>query len=136
MVCYGGATFHREFRWRPAGAAPQDFTGWSAQMLIGVQRGKALKELNTDNGGIQLTDDGMIILELAAADTDDLKVSNLFYSLDLIDPDGKVTRFMRGRVSVVRDVQPVERLQSPEPPRRAPAQPTLLPHQRTGGADQ
>lgn len=105
MVIYGGATFHREFRWLPDGKAPMDFTGWAGLMLVGVQRGKAVKELSSDNGGVVLTTDGLIILEMPAADTDELKVGNLFYSLDLTDPHAKVTRFMRGRVFIVRDVE-------------------------------
>lgn len=105
MVIYGGATFHREFRWLPSGGTPQDFTGWAGLMLIGVQRGKALVELSTHNGGVHLGSDGLIVLEVPAEDTDQLKASNLFYSLDLTDQNGKVTRFMRGRISVVRDVE-------------------------------
>ncbi len=105
LVIYAGATFHREFRWLPAGQAALDFTDWSATMLIGPSRGTALVALTSDNGGITLTGTGQILLTLPPAGTKALPNGQYTYVLDLTDPAGFVTRFMRGRISVVHDVE-------------------------------
>ncbi len=105
LVIWAGTTFRREFRWLPDGDTPLDFTGWSAQMLIGPSRGIATVALTTDNGGITLTGVGQILLNLPPAQTSALKHGVMVYDLDLTDPTGYVQRFMRGRISVVHDVE-------------------------------
>lgn len=107
LVIYAGTTFRREFRWLPDGVAAVDFTDWSASMLIGPQRAVALTELSTINGGIVLTTTGQILLNLSPAATKTLPAGTLSYSLDLTDPSDFIMRFMRGRVSIVHDVEPL-----------------------------
>jgi hypothetical protein len=110
LVMYAATTFHREFRWLPDGVIAQDFTGWSAVMLIGPLRGAALYELSSSGGGLTLSGDGLVTVTLPASATEALAtVENLAYQLDLsepTEPDATVTRFLRGRCSVVRDVDP------------------------------
>jgi hypothetical protein len=107
LVIYSGATLRREFRWRPEGGTAQDFTGWSARLLIGPFHGIAIHELSTANGHIDMTADGIIRLTMPAAQTEVLDLdADLAYQLDLTQPDGFVLRFLRGRVSIVQDVEP------------------------------
>ncbi len=105
LTVYAGTTFHREFRWRPDGKVYQDFTGWSAEMLIGPPRGTAVEDLSTTDGSIELTTLGQIILRLSAAATRALPEGVLTYVLDLTDTGGTVMRFLRGRVTVLHDVR-------------------------------
>lgn len=105
IVVYSGTSYRREFRWLPDGSNPIDFTGWSGRMLIGAQLAPADVELNTDNGGLLLTATGQIIMQLDPAQTSLLKPPLVYYNLDLTEPGGFVRRFLRGRVSVVVDVQ-------------------------------
>lgn len=106
LVIYARTTFRREFRWLPDGAAPIDFTDWSATLLIGPNRGTALAALTSTNGGVTLTAAGQILLSMPPAQTTYLPNGQYTYALDLSDPTGYVMRFLRGRVSVVHDVEP------------------------------
>ena len=105
LTIYIGATFQKEFRWLPDGATTMDFTGWSASLLIGQPNAKdELVALTDANGGIALTNDGIIHITVSAVQTAALPAGVLSYSLDLADPGGVVQRFLRGRLSVVYDV--------------------------------
>lgn len=105
ITVYNGTSYRREFRWLPDGIVPIDFTGWSAQMLIGAQLANADVELSTANGGIVLTSTGQIIITLTPVQTAVMKGPITYYNLDLTEPSGFVRRFLRGRVSVVVDVK-------------------------------
>lgn len=102
FTIYRRTTFHREFRWLPAGD-PQDFTGWTGVLRIGLWHQPALMEAE-----LTLTDGGLIIAELDAAATATLPIETLVYELDLTDAGGFVTRFMHGQIRVVSDVEPPE----------------------------
>jgi hypothetical protein len=104
FTIYSGATYRREFRWLPDGKTPQDFTGWTARFLIGQQRGHAIITMTTDSG-VTLGADGMVRIDVPPAATANLRLPNLAHQLDLIDSNGVVMRFLRGRVRVVRDVE-------------------------------
>lgn len=106
LTAYTATTFRREFRWLPGGTVPQDFTGWDGHMRIGPSAGNALVELNVVNGGLALTASGQIIIVMLPSDTASLRPGVYAYNLDLIDIGGTVTRFMRGRFEVIRDVGP------------------------------
>lgn len=105
IVVYSGTSFRREFRWMSEGTIPVDFTGWQAQMLVGAQQAPAVLDLNTTNGAVTLTADGRITIVMTPEQTMWLKPPLVYYNFDLIEPDGFVRRFLRGRVSVVVDVK-------------------------------
>lgn len=106
LTAYASTTFRREFRWLPGGTTPQDFTGWDGYLRIGPNSGNAIMELNVTNGGVVLTAAGQVIVVMLPSDTAMLKGGVYAYNLDLIDLSGTITRFMRGRFEVVRDVGP------------------------------
>ncbi len=103
FTIYTGTTFRRDLRWKPDGTTPQDFTGWSAAMRIGMVGDRAVIELTTSNQGVLLGPDGMITLRMPPAATDALRAGTYGYVLDLTDPDGDVLRFLRGRCEIIRD---------------------------------
>jgi hypothetical protein len=105
ITVYSGTSYRREFRWLPDRVNPIDFTGWSAVMLLGQQLSVADVELTSDNGGIELTSSGQIIIWMTPFQTKALKPPVSYYNMDLTEPDGFVRRFMRGRISVVVDVK-------------------------------
>jgi hypothetical protein len=106
IVVYSATSFKRELIWLPDGLHPQDFTGWSARMLIG-QPVNVADVVLTSGDSITLTADGKIIIKMTPAQTTALRQNVTFYNLDLTEPDGFIRRFLRGRVSVVVDVRPV-----------------------------
>lgn len=104
LAAYTGATFRRQFRWRPGGAAQpgQDFTGWTGAALIG-QRGHApTVTLTPGNGGLTLTSDGVVTVTVADSATAGL-VGCDYYVIDLVNPSGVKTRFLRGQLVVNQD---------------------------------
>lgn len=106
LVIYAGTTLHREYRWIPETGTALDLTGWTGQMLIGPYGGEAVYEL-TLGDGLDLTSDGRIIFDLDPTATEDLRGRpDLAYQLDLTDTDGYTLRFLQGRVSVWRHVEP------------------------------
>lgn len=108
LVIYHGTTFTRQFRWRPDGTTPQDFTGWTAEMWISSPGFTLGYDLSTDPGeGLTLDDQGQVTISMSAADTAELKPGVYRYNLDLTDAGGTVIRFLRGRVDVVGDAEPM-----------------------------
>lgn len=105
FTVYTGTSFRKEFRWLPDGTAAQDFTGWAGSMLIGAPGKTALVQLSTTNGGVSLSSTGHIVLSMDPATTALLLDGVYFYQVDLTDPDGDVTRFLRGRIEAVTDIK-------------------------------
>lgn len=105
IVLYSGTSYRREFRWLPDGLIGMDFTGWSASARFGQPKMPATVELTTSTTGLTLGTGGRIIMELTPAQTALLEPSVLVYfNLDLTEPSGFVRRFLRGRVSVIQDI--------------------------------
>ncbi len=104
QVVYAGTTFQRQYRWLYDSYHAQDFSGWDARFLIGPVRGPRVLTLGTDTGGVSLGTDGLITLRLTASQTEAL-AGQLIYAVDLIDTAGAITRFLRGRLTLVRELE-------------------------------
>lgn len=108
LTIYQGSTF----RWRAtlksgSPAVPVDLTGYTARMQIRttVDAAAAEVDLTTENGGITLGDAaGTIDLYLTAAATTLYAWPEGVYDLELIAPNGDVTRRLRGGVVVSPEV--------------------------------
>lgn len=105
VTIYTGTTFRRVFRWLPDGATPQDFTGWSADLWVGVPGRTPMVAVGV-GGGLTLSSVGEVIIELSAAQTVAMKPGVYQYNLDLTDGAGTITRFLRGRLLVEQDPGP------------------------------
>ena len=104
LKVYRGASFTKSFRWRPDGTTGQDFTGWAGKLYIGRPRRPALIVVDGTNG-LELGADGEITVTLPATTT--MGLGGVYvYNLDLIAPDGSVTRFLRGRLDAEQDAGP------------------------------
>jgi hypothetical protein len=104
FTVFAGTTFRREFRWRPGGLTGQNFTGWTASLRIGPARGEPLVEL-TDGNGVTLAADGVITVGMSPTTTRSLDAGAYSYVLDLTDDLGTVLRLLRGRMTVVRELE-------------------------------
>lgn len=105
LPIYTGATLQRQWRWRPDGITPRDFTGWTGTCLIGPHRKDPTLTLTAVGGGLVLGPDGLITLHLDADETADLVDIDNFYLIDLTDAGGTVTRFLRGYLTIVKDFE-------------------------------
>jgi hypothetical protein len=82
-------------------------TGYTARMQIRDTHDGAssLIELTTANGGIVLTDPGVVTLILTAVQTAALpRYWRGVYDLELVPPDGKVDRLLEGEVRISAEV--------------------------------
>ncbi len=104
LVVYSGTDTRREYRWLPDGTHPQDFTGWKARIHVGPLRGGCVLHLTTENGYATLSADGVLGMWLTAEQSKTLTIVNPSYAVDLKDPDGIVTRLVRGRITLVKDI--------------------------------
>jgi hypothetical protein len=101
-----GATLRKPFTWKAAGQ-PVDLTGYSARMQIRetLEAETMIHELTTENGGILIGDEpGQFTLYISAEDTAGFNFESAVYDLELIAPDGDVTRILAGDVTLSREV--------------------------------
>ncbi len=102
-----GATYSKQFVWKDGSGTPVNLTSYTARMQVrqSVSAPDVLLELTTENGRISLGGAlGTINLTLTAAVTAPIAWRRGRYDLELIAPDGAVTRFLEGQVVVSREV--------------------------------
>lgn len=84
----------------PTTQVPYNLTGYTARMFIKEKIGDALPlvQLTTENGKITINGAaGRLTITMANTETDTLP-ELAFYDLELISPDGSVTRLIEGPV--------------------------------------
>lgn len=84
-----------------------NLTGYSVRMQIRREVDSALLilELSTSNGRVTITPlTGTIDMYIAATDTAAFYFRTAVYDLELIGPDGEVTRLLRGTVQLIEEV--------------------------------
>jgi hypothetical protein len=83
-----------------------DFTGSTGRLHVRSKYGATdtLIELTTENGGIELGDDGSILLTISADDTAALTFSRGVYDLEIVPPTGEPYKLIRGNVFLKREV--------------------------------
>jgi hypothetical protein len=83
-----------------------DFTGSTGRLHVRSKYGATDKliELTTENGGIELGDDGSILLTMSADDTAELTFSRGMYDLEIVPPIGEPYKLIKGSVFLAREV--------------------------------
>ena len=111
LVVDQGADFVQEWQWLVKAnpteeAEPRDLTGWTARMQIrrSTSAEKVLAELTTANGLLLLNHEGLVRIKIPAEVSTEWDFSSGVYDLENVDPDGGVTRFAGGRVTVTPEV--------------------------------
>lgn len=101
-----GATFQKVITWKSDGVLV-DLTGYSARSQIRATSESAtpLIELTTANGRIALGGAaGTITLTISATDSASLTAGRGVYDLELVAPNGTVTRLLQGTVTISRNI--------------------------------
>ena len=101
-----GAHFERVITVRNPDDSLYDLTNYTARMQIRteIDSTSALITLTTENGKITLGDeDGTITLVLLASETADLETDGV-YDIEIIDPDNKVYRVLKGKIRLELEV--------------------------------
>lgn len=98
-----GATFSFSVQWLQSdGVTPKNLTGYTARMDVRTaQKAPALVALTSPSGGIVITPaTGVITVTITAAQSDAWTVAKALYDLEVVAPDGTVTRLLKGAVTV------------------------------------
>ncbi len=102
-----GVTLRKPFTWRAA-SDPVILTGYKARMQIRpeIDSSAVLAELTTENGGIliEAPTTGTFVLYLDDVITAALEFDQAVYDVEMIAPNGDVTRVMQGVVTLSREV--------------------------------
>jgi len=107
MLIEQGATFQKTFVWKDSNEDPVDITGYTARMQIRRKKSATTVEhsATTENGGITLGQTaGTVAVLIPAADTAAFDFTKGAYDLELVDPQGVVTRLVEGGVEVSKEV--------------------------------
>jgi hypothetical protein len=102
-----GATLLKAFVWKDSQGVPVDVTGYTAKMQVrsSALSDTVLLELSTANQRIVLGGpQGLITMVFAPATTTGLAWRRGKYDLELTSPNGTVTRFLAGQLSLVREI--------------------------------
>ena len=101
-----GAHFERLLTVKNPNGSAFDLTDFTARMhmRMEIDSDEIMAELTTENGRIVLGgEDGTVTLTLTADVTETFDDEGV-YDLELIDPDGRVYRLLRGKVRVELEV--------------------------------
>lgn len=102
-----GATLLKPVAWKDSTGAAVNLTGYTARMQVrqSASAEEVLLELSTENSKISLTPlTGTITLIFSAATTAAIDWKRGKYDLELISPDGTVTRLIEGEITVSREI--------------------------------
>lgn len=108
-----GSTFTYELCWRGGDGAVKDLTdGWSARLQARQNTASTetlISLTSEESGGIVLDDaNPNIVLTISADDTAELDFTQGVYDLELEDENGAVTRLLRGKLYLSREVTRTE----------------------------
>jgi hypothetical protein len=105
-----GSDYVHEWQWLTEDddgvRTPRDLTGWTGRMMVRRSPSAALvlATLGTDTGTIILDADGVIRVEVPAATSSAWSWHYGVFDLEVVDPDGGVTRFVSGSVQLSAEV--------------------------------
>lgn len=109
LTVYQGATWTQTLIWKTgAPATPVDLTGCTARMQARTRTeapDPPLLSLTTEAGGIALGGVlGTVDLTLSALATAALPAGSYVYDLEIVHPDGTVTRLAMGKIKIIPEV--------------------------------
>ena len=112
LVITRGETYVRQFLWQTGTpAAPIDLTSYTARMQVrpswlvpGTTPAAAIISLTETNGIALGGTYGTVTVTITDAVTSALAINDGVYDLELVSPAGKVTKLLRGTVTVLPEV--------------------------------
>jgi hypothetical protein len=105
FICPQGATFSKQLIWEIEDS-PVDLTTYTARMQVREKYTSTAKilDLTTENGGITLGgDDGTILINVSATNTENIVSKCYVYDLELVS-SSTVTRLLEGQFTVTPGV--------------------------------
>lgn len=102
-----GATFVKDIVWKDGYGVAVDVVGYTARMQIRPHTSSdtVMLSATTENGYIVIGPEaGTIHISIPATVTAALTQSRGVYDLEMVDPDGVVTRLLQGGVAISKEV--------------------------------
>lgn len=102
-----GTTTVRPLVWKSSDGTPVDLSGYTARMQVrrSVSAADVLLEASTSNDRIQLDPlAGRVTLVLQADVTAAINWTRGRYDIELVSPDGDVTRLVQGEITVSKEI--------------------------------
>lgn len=102
-----GATFVLPIVKKDGTGSPVDFTSYQARMQVRQSPGAepVLLEATTENNRLQIDGPhGKVTIVLSALDTEAITWRRGRYDLEMVAPDGTVTRLIEGQITVSREI--------------------------------
>lgn len=106
FVLEQGTSLNKKFRWKTNDQSV-DLTGFTArsQFREALTSNNVLIDLSTENAGIVINpSDGLVVLVFRPEHTRGALWKKAVYDLELVSPDGLVTRLVQGHVQLSREV--------------------------------
>lgn len=107
MIIEQGETWIQNVYMKDGDDIPINITGYTARMQVKetLESVTSLVDLETGGSGITLDGTaGKITLRVESVVTESLPVGRFYYDLEIIDTTSAVTKLMRGRISVNKEV--------------------------------
>jgi hypothetical protein len=105
LTCPQGATYRRTLTWK-IGTYPVNVSGYSARMQVreSFDSQTYLVNLTSENGITLGGSLGTIVLYISDIDTSNIRAGVYVYDLEVIAPNGDVTRLIQGNFNVTPEV--------------------------------
>ena len=107
LIIDKGSTYKKTFTYQTANRTPIDLTGYTARMQArkSYNSTNAIIDLTTENGGISIIAlEGKISLYISSIETSAIGEASGVYDLELIAPNGDISKFIRGTVRFPEEV--------------------------------
>lgn len=101
-----GTTFSKRLVWKDKNRRPINIVGWTARMHIRktVSDPTVIMELSSFNGRILFPSAALGTIELKLSPLETSSLQSGVYDLEMVAPDGSVTRLVEGKVLISLEV--------------------------------
>lgn len=105
LICPQGATFSKSLTYL-IDETPVDLGGYSARLQVRKTHSSKnpVIDINTNNGGITVDEDGVIAFIITATETSQVPAGTYVYDLEIISTNQTVSRLIEGKFEITPEV--------------------------------
>lgn len=105
LICPQGATFSKSLTYE-IGDVPVDLGGYSARLQVRKTHSSKnpVIDINTNNGGITVDENGVIAFIVTATETAQIPSGTYVYDLEIISTNNTISRLIEGKFEITPEV--------------------------------